>query len=145
MTDSVPTVAEFTALLQQYIPNSGQLSGLDLKVLEMWEADGTSQMLMRKIGLDTSNLDPEGLRKHNLLTAWAIVCDKACATAPKTSTPPASEGLEQEGSGCSTRTEGFTRTSGGASDSEEIVALEGRELVGSFEALAQNSDKLDNA
>jgi hypothetical protein len=82
MTDSsVPTVAEFTALLQQHIPNPGQLSGSDLKVLEMWESDETSKRLMRKMGLDTSNLDLEGLRKHNLLTAWAIVCDKACVAA----------------------------------------------------------------
>lgn len=54
MTDSVPTVAEFTALLQQHIPNPGQLSGSDLKVLEMWESDETSQRLMRKLGPDIS-------------------------------------------------------------------------------------------
>jgi hypothetical protein len=145
MTDSVPTVTEFTALLQQHIPDPGQLSGSDLEVLEMWESDETSQRLMRKMGLDTSNLDPEGLRKHNLLTAWAIVCDKACAAVPNASTPPASEGLESEGSGCSTRTEGATCTSGEDSDVEEALALEEQGFGDSFEALTQNTGKLDNA
>lgn len=145
MTDSVPTVAEFTALLQQHIPDPGQLSGSDLKVLEMWESDETSQRLMRKIGPNSSTLDAEGLRKRNLLTAWAIVCDKACATVPKASTPPVSDCLEPEGSGCSARTEDVPGTSGEDSDSDEVVALEGNEFGGNFEVPTQNTDKLDNA
>jgi hypothetical protein len=144
MTDSVPNVAEFTALLQQHIPDPGQLSGSDLKVLEMWESDETSQRLMRKIGLDTSNLDPVGLRKRNLLTAWAIVCNKACATVPNASTPPASEGLESEGSGCSTRSESATCASGKDSDVEQASALEEQDSGDTFEALTQNTGKLDN-
>jgi hypothetical protein len=145
MTDSVPTVTEFTALLQQHIPDPGQLSGLDLEVLQMWESDETSQRLMRKLGLDTSKLDAEGLRKRNLLTAWAIVCDEAYATVPKASTPPASEHLDSAGSGCSARTEGVTRTSGENSDFKEALAQEGEGCGDSFEALTQNTGKLDNA
>jgi hypothetical protein len=143
MTDSsVPTVAEFTALLQQHIPNPGQLSGSDLKVLEMWESDETSQRLMRKLGPDISKLEAEGLRKLNLLTALATVFDKACATVPKASTPPASEGLEPEGSGCS---EGSARTSGEDSDFEEAVDQEGSGLAENSGAHTKNTDKLDNA
>lgn len=90
-------------------------------------------------------MEAEGLRKHNLLTALATVFDKACATVPKASTPPASEDLEPEVSGCSARTEGATRASGKDSDVEEALALEEQGFGGSFEALTQNTGKLDNA
>ncbi|KAH8090339.1 hypothetical protein HD553DRAFT_321060 [Filobasidium floriforme] len=129
MTDSVPTVAEFTALLKEHVPDTDQLSGSELEALHLWKAEKMGEKLMLESGSDTSNLDAKALRKHNLLAAWAIVCDKAYATAPKTSTPPASEDPEQEGPGCSTRTEGAARTSEDASDSEEIVALGGRETM----------------
>jgi hypothetical protein len=146
MTDSsVPTVAEFTVRLKEHVPDAHQLSQSELEALHLWQAEKMGEKLMLESGFDTSNLDAKALRKHNLLTAWAIVCDKACATVPKASTPPASEDPEQEGPGCSTRTEGFTRTSEEASDSKEIVTSEGNDFGGSFEVPTQNTDKLDNA
>jgi hypothetical protein len=145
MTDSVPTVAEFTALLEELVPDTDQLSQSELEALHLWKAEELGGKLMHKSRFDTSKLDAKALRKHNLLTAWAIVGDTACATVPKTSTPSAFEDPEPESSGCSARSDDVPGTSGENSASKEALAQEGSGLVESSRALTKNTDKLDNA
>ena len=145
MTDSVPTVAEFTVLLEEHVPNTDQLFESELEALQLRKAEKVGEKLMLETGSDTSNLNAKSLRKHNLLTALAIVFDKAYAAVPETP-PPAFEDPEPEGSGCSARAAGATRASGEDSDVEEDLALEEQSFFGdSAEALTQNTVKLDNA
>jgi hypothetical protein len=62
MTDSsVPTVAEFTVLLKEYVPDTDQLSQSELEALHLWRAEGMGEKLMLKSGSDTSKLDAKAL------------------------------------------------------------------------------------